>query len=182
MLFVIFDSKGCVCSCESTRVTPCNILFLSSANLQWWSSFGTRPDGRQLCFCVSHLMLFFSLSKTPPKKTVRWYLADSRLWGRAPGSTRAPAVSKGEERHDVSASISSRLAPSKAKVSDQISLYNRQDEKQQPQSDAACTLGHNGATYACCFQQWLRNFSMQWKQSWRAWKGNPLQSQPLRNS
>lgn len=70
MLFVIFDSKWCVCSCESTCVTPCNILFLSSANLQWWSSLGTRPDGRQPCFCVSHLMLFFSLSKLKKKK--RW--------------------------------------------------------------------------------------------------------------
>lgn len=70
MLFVIFDSKWCVCSCESTCVTPCNILFLSSANLQWWSSLGTRPDGRQPCFCVSHLMLFFSLSKFKKKK--RW--------------------------------------------------------------------------------------------------------------
>lgn len=71
MLFVIFDSKWCVCSCESTCVTPCNILFLSSANLQWWSSLGTRPDGRQPCFCVSHLMLFFSLSKLK-KKQKRW--------------------------------------------------------------------------------------------------------------
>lgn len=129
---------------------------------------GLTADNRVSAFHISCSSSLCQKFKKKTKKTVRWYLADSRLWGSAPGSTRAPAVSKGEERHDVSASISSRLAPSKAKVSDQISLYNRQDEKQQPQSDAACTLGHNGATYASHFQQWLRHFSMQWKQSGRA--------------
>lgn len=68
-------------------------------------------------------------------------MGNCRLRGGAPDSSRAPGVSKREGRHDVSASITSRLAPSEEKVSGQISLYNRQDEKQ---SDAVCTLGHNG--------------------------------------
>lgn len=69
-----------------------------------------------------------------------------------------PESAKGEGRHDVSASITSRLAPSEAKVSGQISLYNRQDEKQQPQSDAVCTLGHNGGRMSVMFSPVIKTF------------------------
>lgn len=73
------------------------------------------------------------------QKTVRWYLGNCRLWGREPDSTSALAVSGGwgwGGRQDVSACITSRWAPSEAKVSGQITSHNGRDHKRQPQSHA----------------------------------------------
>lgn len=106
-------------------------------------------------------VFYISCCSSLCQKTARWYLGNCRLWGRAPDSTRAPGVSKGKRRHDVSTRITSCLAPSKAKVSGQISLYNRQDEKQQPQSDVVCALGHNGVyIYARCFLVCLCEYAL----------------------
>lgn len=148
----------------STRMTPCNILFSLSVTLQTQlclspsvrrrSSFNPRPADD----CVSVFRISCCSSLCQKKTTMRWYLGNCGLWGGAPDSTRAPGVSEGEGRHDVSASITSRLAPSKAKVSGQISLYNRQDEKQQPQSDAVCTLRHNGGHICVMFSPTIKPF------------------------
>lgn len=52
-------------------------------------------------------------------------------------------------------------APSEAKVSGQISLYNRQDEKQQPPSDAVRSASDTmGAIHAWCFHQWSCHFKI----------------------
>lgn len=67
-------------------------------------------------------------------QALRW---STRLHHRAASQQRGRNVMKCQPAsHHV-------LARSEAKVSGQISLYNRQDEKQQPQSHAVCTLRHN---------------------------------------
>lgn len=77
-------------------------------------------------------------------KLVSWYSGECVLQGETP--THSARVSEQEGRHDVSASITSPLAPSKARVSDYISSYNMHDENQCPASDTVCRLGHNGVS------------------------------------
>lgn len=131
----------------------CNTLPLCSStysSTQRWSCFSRRPEA----ICV---LCFVSHAVHPSVKTLRWYLGDCRQWGGAPGCTRAPEASTEEGRQAVSSNITSCLAPSKAKVSGQISLYNRQDQKKkkktQTQSYPAEQVDTMGALHAgrvCC--------------------------------
>lgn len=124
-------------------MTPCNTS--SSANMPTWSCCYTIPADSCVRF-ASHALL-------PSVKKQRgdiWVTSGCEIEHQTP--PECPRASREEGRGDVSADITSRLAPSKSKVSSQISLYNRQDEKQKPQSDAVCTLGNNGGyIYASCF-------------------------------
>lgn len=129
-----------VCNDLSPLSALCHHSFTFSST-QRWSCFNLRPaDNCVLCF-TSHAVL-------PSVKTLRWYLGNCRQWGRAPDSTRAPRVIKGRDvmmcqpaSHHVWLPAR-RRSPAKS-----VYIIDRM-EKQQMQSDAVCTLGHNG-DYRC---------------------------------
>lgn len=135
-----------ICSCKNQQFSlstcnPLNSCFIHTSNaalffpsMQRWGSFIVRPVDN----CVSgfsHFMLFFPLSKK--REMIFGELQATRQSTRLHQSAQSQ---QREERHDVSAGITSRWAPSKAKVSGQISSYNGQDDKRQPQSDAVLNL------------------------------------------
>lgn len=116
-----------------------------------------------IVFSVFHISRCSPPSVRKNKRGDIWVAVGCEVEHQTP--PRAPGVSRGEGRHDVSAGITSSFfflpAPSEAKVSGQISLYNRQDEKQQPPSDAVRSASDTmGAIHAWCFHQWSCHFKI----------------------
>lgn len=116
-----------------------------------------------IVFSVFHISRCSPPSVRKNKRGDIWVAVGCEVEHQTP--PRAPGVSRGEGRHDVSAGITSSFfflpAPSEAKVSGQISLYNRQDEKQQPPSDLVRSASDTmGAIHAWCFHQWSCHFKI----------------------
>lgn len=109
--------------------------------MQWESSLSTRPaDDCSFAF-ASHALL-------PSVRKLRgdiWVTAGYEVENQNPPECRPSA---GGGTSSVSARITSHWTPSEAKVCGQISSHNGQDDKQQPQSHALCTLTHRRGKYA----------------------------------
>lgn len=137
--------------------------------MQWESSLSTRPADDCSCAFTSHAVL-------PSVRKLWgdiWVTAGYEVENQNPPECRPSA---GGGTSSVSARVTSHWTPSEAKVCGQISSHNGQDDKQQPQSHALCTLTHRRGKYArssrpiATFLSSLGGFMVRTSWMWTLWR------------